>query len=165
MIAIVCLFLAASTSVELADEVYRIPSRNWRYMELDLKQRPAAVNARFEVDEGAPRVRLELMGRDDLERLRAGVPHAALSVTRMGTSGRLFVELPRAGEYVLVVENRGPAEAEVHLRVLLDFSGRHSLAVTQITPLRRAVVVAISLAVFAGIVSYSARRLLRAIGK
>lgn len=34
MIPIACLLLlAASTSVELADELYHIPPRNWRYME------------------------------------------------------------------------------------------------------------------------------------
>ncbi|HTX35528.1 MAG TPA: hypothetical protein VME43_10910, partial [Bryobacteraceae bacterium] len=66
---------------------------------------------------------------------------------------------------VLVVENRGPTEAVVHMRVLLDFGGRQSLTVTQISPLRRAVVVTLSLAVFFAIVTYSARRLLRAIGR
>jgi hypothetical protein len=166
MIPIACfLLLAATTSVELADEVYRIPPHYWRYMELGLKQRPALVNARFEVDEGPSRVRLALMTRDDLEHLRAGLPHALFTVTAAGPSGRLLYDLPQAGDYVLVVENRGAAEAVVHLRVLLDFSGRHSLTVTQITPQRRAVVVGISLAVFFAIVAYSGRRLLRAIGR
>ncbi len=167
MIPIACLVLlaAASTSVELADEQYRIPPRNWRYMEVGLNQRPALVIARFEVDEGPSGVRLELMTREDLEHLRNGQPHEVLSVTPAGATGRLFYDLPQPGAYILVVENRGAAEAEVHLRVLLDFSGRHSLSVTQITPLRRAVVVALSLAVFLAIVTYSARRLLRAIGR
>ncbi|MGO9262587.1 MAG: hypothetical protein ACLQU1_40845 [Bryobacteraceae bacterium] len=166
MIPIACLvLLAATTTVELADEVYRIPPHYWRYMELGLKQRPALVTARFEVDEGPPRVRLALMTQDDLERLRTGLPHRLLSVTPLGPSGRVLYDLPQAGDYVLVVENRGAGEAVVHLRVLLDFSGRHSLTVTQITPRRRAVVVGISLAVFFAIVIYSARRLLRAIGR
>jgi hypothetical protein len=164
MIAIACLvLLAASTSVELADEVYHIPPRNWRYMELGLKQRPALVNARFEVDGGPRHVHLELMTRRDLERLRADLPYDRFSATPGGPAGRLIYDLPRPGDYVLVVENRGPAEAIVHLRVLLDFSGRHSLTVTQITPKRRTVVVALSLAFFLAVVTYSARRLLRAI--
>jgi len=164
MIPIACLVvLAASTSVELADEVYHIPPRNWRYMELGLRQRPALVNARFEVDEGSPRVRLELMNHDELGRLQDGLAPVLLSATPAGSNGRLFFDLLHAGDYVLVVENRGPAEAMVHLRVLLDFSGRHSLTVTQISPERQAVVVGLSLAVFLAIVAYSARRLLRAI--
>jgi hypothetical protein len=166
MIPIACLLLlSVSTSVELADEVYHIPPRNWRYMELGLNQRPALVNARFEVDEGPPTIRLALMARAELERLRTGHPPVLLSVTPAGSSGRLFYDLPHAGSYVLLVENRGPTEALVHLRVLLDFSGRQSLTVTQISPLRRAVVVTVSLAVFLAIVAYSARRLLKAMAR
>jgi len=159
------LLFAAATSVELADEVYHIPPRNWRYMELGLRQQPALVNARFEVDEGPARVRLALMTRDELERLRAGASHGLISLTPAGATGRLFTDLTQAGDYVLVVENRGAAEAVVHLRVLLDFSGQHALSVTQISPQRRAVVVGISLAVFCGIAAYSARRLWRAAGR
>lgn len=153
--------LAASTSVELADEVYRIPPHNWRYMELGLNQRPALVNARFEVDEGPPRVRLALMSRSDLDRMRAGAPRSPLAMSPPGPSGRVFSVVPQAGNYVLVVENRGAAAAVVHLRVVLDFSGRRSFTVTQISPERRAVVIGISMLVFLAIVTYSARRLLR----
>ncbi len=164
MLPIVCLvLLAATTSVELADEMVRIPPHNWRYMELSLKQRPALVNARYEVDEGPPRVRLALTTRDELERLRADLQPALLSETGAGSSGRVFYDVPQKGDYVLLVENRGIAEAVVHLRVVLDFSGRHSLTVTEITPRRKAVVVAVSLAVFLAIVTYSSRRLLRAV--
>ena len=167
MIPIACLVLlaATSTTVELADELYRIPPRNWRYMELGLKQQPALVNARFEVDEGPPGVRMSLMTRRDLNRLNAGVPHDVLSVSAAGSSGRLLYHVSQPGDYVLVVENPGPAGVEVHLRVVLDFSGRHSLTVTQATPRRKAAVVGISLAVFLGIVTYSARRLRRTIGR
>ena len=166
MIPIACfLLLAVSTSVELADEVFHIPPRNWRYMELGLNQRPALVNARFEVDEGPPTVRLAMLTRAELERLQAGKSPTLLSVTPPGLSGRLFYDLPHSGSYVLVVENRGPTDAVVHLRVLLDFAGRQSLTVTQISPTRRAVVVTLSLAVFFAIATFSARRLLKAIGR
>jgi len=163
MLPITCLvLLAASTSVELADELYRVPPRNWRYMDMQVEQRPAMVNARFEVDEGPGRVRIELMTRGNLDRLRDGLPHPLLAASGAGSSGQLLFDLPQAGDYVLVVENRGATEALVHMRVLLDFSGRRSLSVTQTTPERRAVVVILSLAVFVAVVAYSARRLRRA---
>jgi len=164
MILFACLWLlAAATSVELADEVYGIPPHDWRYMELGLKQRPALMSARYEVDAGPGRVRLVLMTAEDLQRLRAGIRHNLLALTPASTSGRLDYDLPQAGDYVMVVENRGDAEAVVHLRVWLDFSGRHRLTVTRLSPERQAAVIAISLAVFFAIVSYSARRLLRGI--
>jgi hypothetical protein len=162
MISIACLMLlAASTSVELADETYRIPPHYWRYMELGLRQRPALVNARFEVDEGPSRVRLALMTRDELERMRNGQPRSPLVVSPAGAAGRVIYEVAEAGDYVLVVENRAAEASVVHLRVMLDFAGTSTMHVTQISPLRRTVVVGLSLAFFLAIVSYSGRRLLR----
>ena len=162
MTSIACLMLlAASTSLELSDEVYRVAPHDLRYMELSLNQRPALVEALFEVNAGPPRVRLALMRREDFDRFRLGQPRAPLAISPAGATGRVFHDVARPGDYVLVVENRAAAPAEVHLRVMLDFSGRHSLTVTQISPERRAVVIALSMMVFVAIVSYSARRLLR----
>ncbi|MGA2195610.1 MAG: hypothetical protein ABSH40_10095, partial [Bryobacteraceae bacterium] len=53
--------------------------------------------------------------------------------------------------------------ATVHLRVWLDFGGRRVPEVTELAPGRQLVVVAVSLAVFFGIVAYSGRRLWRAV--
>ena len=51
----------------------------------------------------------------------------------------------------------------MHLRVWLDFGGRRGPEVTELAPERQFVVVAVSLAVFFGIVTYSSRRLWRAV--
>jgi hypothetical protein len=59
-----------------------------------------------------------------------------------------------------MVDNLGDSPAMVHLRVTLDFS-RRGPTVTQLSPQRQLAVVAISFAVFFGIVTFSARRLLR----
>ena len=163
------LLLAASTSVELVDEVYGIPPAEWRYVEIDLKQQPALVVASYQVETGAPEVRLALMRREDLERLRDGRPHGVLEVTPPGPSGHLAHRVPRPGEYVIVLENRaglgapwaGPAA--VHLRIRLDFAGRREPEVTLLSHPRQLTVIVLSFAVFFGIVTYSARRLLRAI--
>jgi hypothetical protein len=48
----------------------------------------------------------------------------------------------------------------VHIRVWLDFA-RRGPVVTQLSPERQLTVIAISFLVFFGIVTYSARRLLR----
>jgi hypothetical protein len=48
----------------------------------------------------------------------------------------------------------------VHLRITLDFS-RRGPTVTRLSPQRQLAVIAISFAVFFGIVTFSARRLLR----
>jgi len=82
MTALACLVLvAASTSVELEDEVYQIPPAEWKYVEVNLRQNPARVDASFEVQAGSETVRLALMTRAALENLRADLPHGLLAAT------------------------------------------------------------------------------------
>jgi hypothetical protein len=152
------LLLASSTRVQLVDEVYQIPAKEWRFVELGLNQKPAKVSATYRVESGPGTVRLALMPREDLGRLQDGVPESVLDVTRAGVVGFLGPRVRGPGEYVIVVDNRGEAPARVHLRINLDFR-----AVTQLSRQRQVVVVAISFAVFFGIVGWSARRLWREI--
>jgi hypothetical protein len=160
--------LAASTSVELVDEVYHIPPAEWKYVEVNLRQQPALVSASFRVDSGsasgAGKVRLALMTRADLERLREDLPHGVLAVTEIGKSGALDFRVRQSGDYVLVVDNR-PSKAQpaaVHLRIALDFARPTVPTVTRLTPQRQLVVIILSFAFFSGVVTYSARKLLRA---
>jgi hypothetical protein len=51
----------------------------------------------------------------------------------------------------------------VHLRVSLDFSGRAGETIQYLSPQRRLTVILISFAVFFGIVTWSARKLLAAV--
>src|ERR1035437_10274857 len=78
MTALACVvLLAASTSVELVDEVYQIAPAEWKYVEVNLRQNPALVAASFDVQAGSEKVRLALMTRGDLENLRADLPRRA----------------------------------------------------------------------------------------
>jgi hypothetical protein len=159
MIAIACMFLlAASTRVDLVDEVYQIPAGDWRWTDFQIKRQTALVMARFEVESGARAVRLALIRHEDLQRLTDGQSHTVLDETEAAASGSLTPQYRAPGHYVLVVENRGPAPATVHLRVSLDFA-----QVTRLSPGRQLTVVAISFAAFFGIVTWSARKLLRGI--
>ncbi len=158
------LMLAASTRGELADEDCQIPPGEWRYVEVQLHQEPASVSASYEVRSGPGRVRLALMGREDLERMRDDLPHGHLAETPLGRSGQLTDVFGRRGDYAVVLDNRdGTRAATVHLRVWLDFGARRVPEVTELAPGRQFMVVAISLAVFFGIVTYSGRRLWRAV--
>ena len=60
------LLLASSTRVQLVDEVYQIPAKEWRFVELGLNQKPAKVWATYQVESGPREVRLALMRREDL---------------------------------------------------------------------------------------------------
>jgi hypothetical protein len=160
----VLVLLAASTSVELVDEVYQIPPAEWKYVEVNLRQQPALVSASFRVDSGAGKVRLALMTRADLERLRDDLPHGVLAVTEIGKSGALDLRVREPGDYVLVVDNRSSKAqpAAVHLRIALDFARSSGPAVTRLAPQRQLTVIVLAFAFFAGVVTFSARKLLRA---
>jgi hypothetical protein len=163
MIATAIFMLAAVTRVDLVDEVYRIPSGEWRYVELGLNQKPALVSSSYEVKSGSRQVRLALLRRADLERLREGLPHGVIEETPSGRLGALTPRVRGPGDFVMVVDNRGESPSSVHLRISLDFGVRPGPEVTRLSPRRQLAVILISFAVFFGIVTWSARRLLRGI--
>jgi hypothetical protein len=165
MTMLACLvLLAASSRVELVDEVFQIPANEWRYVELGLKQRPAAVDADYEVRSGPPRVRMALVREGDLERMRRDRAHGVMAMTRPGPSGNIQYAVRRPDEYAIVVDNRDSSEAAgVHLRIWLDFAGRGSPEVTMLPLKRQFVVILVSFAVFFAIVTWSANRLLHVI--
>jgi hypothetical protein len=164
MLSFACFLLFAASRVQLADEVYQIPASEWRYVELALKQQPALVTAQYDVTAGAPKLRLALLQRGDLEKLREGAPHSVMEVTSEGGHGTLEYAVRERGDYVLVIDNQSRAPTSVHIRIWLDFASRGPV-VTQLTPQRQLTVIAISFAVFVGIVTFSARRLLRTMRK
>ena len=155
---------AAPTSVELVDEVYQIPANEWRYVDFTLKQQPARVSATFQVLAGPGQARIALMRSQDLERLRGGEPHGVLAVTPLASSGNLSRYVHWPDDYAIVVDNHAVKPSAVHLHVSLEFGGSPGPAVTRLSSRRQLTVVLISFAVFFGIVSFSARRLWRALG-
>jgi hypothetical protein len=154
--------LAASAGSELMDEVHLIPAGDWKYVEVELHQQPARISASYEVESGSDQVRLALMLREDLERMRGDLP-GSIAVTPKGRSGHFADRVRRRGDYVVVLDNQdGKRASRVRLRVGLDFGPGSGSEVRRLTPRRQFTVVAISCAVFLGIVTFSARRLLRA---
>jgi hypothetical protein len=156
------LLLAASSRVQLVDQIDVVPVNDWRFVDLGdlgLKQSLARVKADFNVESGPP-VQMILMEHADLELLKRGETHGLVATTPIRPRGHLEIRAGEPGDYVVVVENRsgraGPAT--VHLRVSVDF-----VEATQLSPERQLTVIAISFAVFFGIVTYSARRLWRAV--
>ena len=156
------LLLAASTRVNLVDENYKIEADKWNWVALEVRQKPVLVEARYEVTSGQSDVRLALMRRASLGRLLENLPQDVIDVTALGKSGRLDYLLRRPDEYAIVIDNRSDRAASVHLAVTLDFAPeRAGPERTQISPERQMVVILVSFAVFFGVVSWSARRLLK----
>jgi len=157
------LLLLASARVELVDQVYVVGADNWGYgPEIQLKQQLALVGVRFETEGRTDRVRVALMRRDDMEKLRAGLPHGVVEVSQELAAGSLTYPVQAPDQYVVVIENPASKPASVRVQVWLDFGSPRS-TVTQLSPRRQFTVIAISFAVFFAIVTFSARRLLRVV--
>jgi hypothetical protein len=162
-LAWLCLLLSPS-SVDLVDEVYRIPANEWRYVEVSLRQQPALLSAELQSQAGSHQVQAALLHRSDLNRLRGDHPYGVLASTSPGPVGLLHYYIRDPGDYAVVLDNReSDAPAAVRLRVWLDFSGRRSPDAESLSPQRRLTVILISFAVFFSIVTWSARRLLQAV--
>jgi hypothetical protein len=156
--------LAASTSVDLVDEVYQIPSEGWFCVPIDLRQQPALVAGGFHVEAGSQNVRLILVTQTEFQRLRNDLPHGLLAVTATGRSGAFRYRVRHTGDYVLVVDNRSNKQVPttVRLRVALDFAHPTGPEFTLLSSQRQLTVIVLSFAFFFAAVTYSARKLLRA---
>jgi hypothetical protein len=167
MIAIALLYmLISSTSVDLVDETYEIPANEWRWVQVSLQQQSALLSARVEAYTGSNETRVALLRGDDLDRLQNDRPHGVLAAITLADSKQLSYYLHDLGEYAVVVDNRGnDAPASVRLRVWLDFGASRKPVASRLSPRRQITVVLISFAVFFGIVTWSARRLLKSARK
>jgi hypothetical protein len=143
----------------LIQETVDVPPGQWRAFDITLGQRPAVVECSFAVVSGRSGVRLALTPRPEMGRLGSGQPHRALISTGYEREGGFRVTASK-GAYSLVVDNQleGREPARVELSVALVFSPAPS-APQVLSPRRRAVVVALSLAFFAGVAFYAAWKL------
>jgi len=157
MMAALVFLLAASPRALLVDKAFEIPAMQWRYWDHALNAEPAVLICQFDSLRPDTRVRVALVSRGELDAWLSGRDHDEIGSTPAAPSGILRVAAHDPQTYV-VIENRGARPASVHLRVFLD-----EAQVRYLSPGRRAAVVAISLAVFFAIVSFSARKLWNAV--
>ncbi len=159
MIPALLLLLVSSAPVEVADQVYRIPASEWRYLPVQLPEQPARISAEYQLISGGNTVHLMLVEDDGLELFRKNEGFEPLATTSTGRSGILMCLVPQAGNYAIIVDNRsGGAPVELRLRVTAEYR-----PVSSLPRGRQLAVILISFAAFFGIVSLSARFLLRSL--
>jgi hypothetical protein len=164
MIAYACLLLAATgTNAPFVDEDrYPIRAGDLAPVTLSLRQIPAVVTASYSV-EGSAQVRIALMTQQDWDRAD-NIPgrvteDALLASTARGKSGSFTYQVPHKGDYVILMDNRADKQnaAMVHMRVMWEYP-----RVSRLSPERQFTVIAISFLAFFAVVTYSARKLLKA---
>ncbi len=152
--------LLATTQVAIIDDIVRVPPAQWRMVDVLLRQRAATVELSYEVTRGRSGVRVALMERSEVDRMRAGRSFSTIAGTSYNSSFTFRATVPRPGDYAILVDNRldGRDTAEVHLQVSLLFGQSSALGaypVKQVPPLRRAVVILLSLAFFSAVCAYA----------
>ena len=103
------------------------------------------------------RVVLEFFSESDLNAWRFGHDHDEIATTPIGPRGYLRISVHDPDTYI-AIENRGSRTAGVRLRVFLERAN-----VRYLSRRRHLAVILISFGVFFAIVTFSARRLLKAI--
>jgi hypothetical protein len=159
------LLLASSQRLELLDETSTIAAGAWNfYPSMRLRQLPVAVRADYTVLSEKGEVRLALLTHEDTQRLFKETPHGVLAATEPSRQGSLHFRVPHPDDYDIVLDNRdGKKDVTVRVRVALELGEQGPVVVTA-TPARQFSVVLASFLFFFGIVTYSARKILRAIG-
>jgi hypothetical protein len=163
MILSLVLLLASAQRVVLVDELIRVPASQWQAVDFALNQRPATIECQFRVERGSSGVRVVLLDRREARRFRAREPHRVILSTGFQKSGE-FRYNSGIGDYSLVIDNRleGRGPAEVRLELALSFGGQALPHVQELSSARRAVVILISLLLFAALVWPALRHLHRA---
>jgi hypothetical protein len=155
MIAALVLWLAASPPLELVNQVFDIPARQWRYIEIPANPPGAVLNCEFQAS--GSEVRLVLAGRGQLNAWRAGRGPQGTAATPIAWRGSLRAAV-REPDVDVAIDNSGPQPARVHLRVM-----REEPPVRYLSRARKLAVILISFGIFFAIVTFSARKLFKAI--
>jgi hypothetical protein len=153
------LLLAVFAQVDLIDETFEIPASDWRYVPRPLTQQPAMLDCVFQSNRPDAQVRVVLLSHADLNAWRLGRDHEEIAATPAGPRGALRTSVHDVDTYV-AIENRAPQPVRVRLRVSLE-----QPRVRYLSRSRQLAVIVISFGVFFAIVSFSARKLLKAIRK
>jgi len=155
--ALLFLLFAPDTQT-LTDEVFEIPAKEWRYVAVTLKQVPVKLDAGFSVLSGSGTVRVAVLNAAQLEEMKQG-NREAMRPAKFARQARFQHAVSAPDEYGIVLENGGSQAVSVRLDVSLDFSGPEP---RYLSPQRRMTVIAVSATVFLAIVTYSTKKLLRA---
>jgi hypothetical protein len=133
-----------------------------RFMQFTVTRVPTLVDCRFRVLRGSPTVHMEILAHGEYRRFIEGHDYDAMALTQDGAEGQIRRMLDDRGRFDVVVMNApGAPVAMVDLEVRTDLDPNADSVARELAPGRRLAVILISFAIFFGLVTFSAMRLLR----
>jgi hypothetical protein len=137
--------------------------QDYRWVPVNVRRTPTAIEASFEVVNGVASVHAELVSERDFRLFSHRQEYEILARTPIGRSGRFQRMIETPGRYrVLIMNERSSPPAAVSLVVHTDVDPPPAALTSGISPRRRFFVILGSLTFFFGTVLWSGRRLIRA---
>ena len=139
--------LAGDPSIaEIISTTVEVPAHDYRAFSSRIANWPAVFHASFEVASGAP-VQITLLARRDLNEFARGRHYEALVEMTPRRSGKFNQAVPEKGDYDILLVNDAEAPAMVRLQAAVQYAREPEVAIT-LSPVRKFVVISISLLVF-----------------
>jgi hypothetical protein len=163
LIAIALLTSSLAAGAQEKGQPLRLGPGDWRWEPISIRQTPSQVDCHFEVLSGSASVHLELLSLSEFRQFDRGLEYETLVVTPDARNGDFRRILEMSGEYACVVMNgkrAPPATVSFEVRATVNPNGRDTART--LSPQRRLTVILISFAFFFVTVTWSARKLLRA---
>jgi hypothetical protein len=163
LISIALLATSLAAGAQEKGQPFRLEPGDYRWQKITIRQTPSQVDCNFKVLSGNPSVHLELLPLSEFRQFDRGQDHDTLVVTPDGRSGDFRRIIDVSGDYAVVVVNgkRAPP-ATVSFEVRTSVNPKAGDTAQTLSPQRRLTVILISFVFFFVTVTWSARKLLRA---
>jgi hypothetical protein len=155
----VTLLAFALLAVVLEGDVV-VPRSHWRAIDVRVAHPGTLVKTSFREPAGASRLQAYIVTRANADRFAEGAALRPLAMTSFEREGMFYFIADRAGDYILLLDNRmeGRREVPVHVRVE---SLPPANTVRTVPAERRRVVELASVLFVLAVVAYSARQLMK----
>jgi hypothetical protein len=154
----VTVLLAAMTVLLEGDVV--VPRAHWRAVDVKVAQAGTIVKATMRAPENASRMHAYFITRENAERFARGGSLQPLGKTSFDDEGVLHQVAERAGDYILLLDNRISRRSDTPVRVTIELLPP-AANVRTVPPERRRVVELASVLFVLAVVAYSARQLMK----
>jgi hypothetical protein len=160
---LIVLVFAARVQAQDPGQPFRLAPGDFRWVPFTVRHTPTEVECRFEVLEGDPTVHIELLPMSEFGSFNRGEEHSTMALTPSARTGDFRRVIDNRGRYALVVvnaKNAPPVTVTLDLRTNVNPSNAD--VARTLPPRRRLAVVLISFAFFFVTVTWSSRKLIRA---
>ena len=151
--------------VVAANGLVTVPPAQWKPLDVIVAQSNSHVDCTYSVLPGGTAVQVSLLERSEAALFQQGRRFRAVEASKYGREGHFRVNVERAGEYVLILDNRLETNRPARVDVKVDVIAPPNVLARTLDPARKRAVIAISLLVFGATVAGSAALFLKQIAR